>query len=499
MSNLLFTRKSKDYTNNSRMWEENESGYKGGEEHILRALIPHVSEIKPEYEERRRRAHYVNYPRAIATQITSYALAVEPTREGADEDLLADFSRTGDRCNIVMRRVSTWLTVYGKVWIYVGMPFFEGENNLERRKREKLLPFAQVLTPLEVQDYAEGEDGGLLWATIREEFIHKSDPFSQEVKAQRIRLWTREKWELYENLNGTVRLIQSGENALGRVPLIQVTEPDLIDPTQPHWFNDVVRISNSILNAGSESQMNIIKQMFGLLVVSESFMRSAERVPRRKEENPDSGKTDFAAAISRSFAVCETDQEKGITRYIAPSGAETAAIRQECDALKIEMYEVVGLAMQSRSREAQSSESKSWDFQNVSQFLANRADLLESVEQRIWAMMNAWDPLVPIPSVTYNRKFAVKDLEKNIAGLLQLSNMPNAGMEYSKQVLRSALEQLNEITEVPADKYNAILAEIDATQPAPVPSFRHHPQEEDPEAGTVDNDSTNNYNTGEEQ
>lgn len=164
-------------------------------------------------------------------------------------------------------------------------------------------------------------------------------------------------------------------------------------------------------------------------------------------------------------------EEKGISRYISPSGVETSTIRAENTRLKQELYDVVGLAIQSQSREAQTAESKAWDFQNVTQFLANRADLLEQAELRAWEIMKLWDSAVPVPEVTYNRKFAVRDLEKNIAGLLQLSNIPDAGIEFRKAALGVAVDLLDAIGSIPDDRKAALLAEIEDLQPAPVPEL----------------------------
>lgn len=144
---------------------------------------------------------------------------------------------------------------------------------------------------------------------------------------------------------------------------------------------------------------------------------------------------------------------------------------------------MVGLAIQSRSKEAQTAESKAWDFQNVTQFLANRADLLEQAELRAWEIMNLWDGSVPVPQVTYNRKFAVRDLEKNIAGLLQLSNVPGTGIEYRKAALGIAVELLDAIGSIPDDRKKALLKEIEETRPAPVPELNF---------GSVDNDDPDN-------
>ena len=343
-----------------------------------------------------------------------------------------------------------------------------------------------ALSPLSVLDWAYGPDRRLIWAKVEEKHTYDQDPDIGRRTVSRIRLWTREKWRLFDPLTGA---ITEGDNPTGVIPLVELIEPDGYGIEANHWFEDVVRISDAILNNESEAQMNVVKQMFGMLVVSESFARGAEKIqPRKNEEESGS----FAAVVARSAALIESVEEKGISRYISPSGVETSTIRAENTRLKQELYDVVGLAIQSQSREAQTAESKAWDFQNVTQFLANRADLLEQAELRAWEIMKLWDSAVPVPEVTYNRKFAVRDLEKNIAGLLQLSNIPDAGIEFRKAALGVAVELLDAIGSIPDDRKTALLAEIEDLQPAPVPEFGFNIDNGNPDdnnEGDIQNDN----------
>ena len=377
---ILFKRKKAEYIANERVWRLCDHAYSGGERYIHDHIIKHTAENDLEYEERQKRAHYFNYPRAIAQRITSFVLAVEPARIGANPDLIEDFSLTGLRINDVMRQVSTMLTVFGRAWVLVDVPSVPkddtGTLDMAAVQSQRIRPYARALKPLEVIDWAYAPDGKLLWAVVEEKHIYDSDPFKLPVVRVRRRLWTREKWALYERASGAESVIAEGVNPTGEVPLIEVTEPDGFGMDCNHWFEDVVRISNSILNNESEAQMNIVKQMFGMLVVSRSFASGALKF-NTKDKDGKEEKNSFAMVLSRSAAAIEENEEKGITRYISPSGVETATIRSENEKLKIELYETVGLAMQSRSREAQSSESKSWDFQNVSQFLANRVETVQ--------------------------------------------------------------------------------------------------------------------------
>ncbi|MBQ7208641.1 MAG: hypothetical protein IJS01_12660 [Lentisphaeria bacterium] len=454
-NNLIFNRRHPEYAASEQVWRRSAAAYSGGGDYIDQALIRHVSEIDIEFAERRKRAYYFNYPRAIARRITQYVLAAEPLRHGGDPELMEDFSRTGLRVNEVIRQLSTLVNVYGRAWLLVETPSFTGRVDLERARRERLRPYCRALSPLQVVDWAYGNDGRLLWILTAEEVFDNSDPFTPPVRALRRRLIERDRWRLFESDPAGVREIAGGVNPAGEVPAVEVAEPDGFGLESRHWFEDVVRISEAILNNESEAQMNVVKQMFGMLVVSDAFVRGG-----RKLNSTGNADGNFAATVARSAAIVESVEEKGISRFISPSGVENAAIRAENVSLKRELYDVVGLAVQSPGREAQTAESKAWDFQNVCQFLAARADLLEQAENAAWRLMRKFDPGVKIPQISYNRKFAVRDLAGAIEGLLRLREF-DSGPEFRKALRRSALDLLDAVGSVGISDRNKILEEIE--------------------------------------
>ena len=454
--NIIFNRRHSEYAANEMRWRRSRDAYRGGREYIVSALIRHISEIDAEFQERQTRAYCFNYPRAVARRITQHVLGVDPVRRGAPPELVEDWSRTGLRTNEVMRQLSTMLNVYGRAWLLVESPEFSGAVTVAEAKQRNLRPYVTALSPLEVTDWSLGADGRLEWAIVADETVDKHDPFKAARRFRRRRLYERERWRLFgEGDRGVVELA-SGANPLGEVPLVEVVEPDGFGMAAGHWFEDVVRISEAILNNESEAQMNVVKQMFGMLVVSDSFARGVQRAAADPGKN-----RNLAATVARSAAVIESVEEKGLSRFISPSGVAGETIRRENLHLKQELYDVVGLAVQGASREAQTAESKAWDFQNVGQFLAARADLLEQAEQAAWRMLHAYDPAVTVPEVVYNRKFAVHDLENSISGLLKLSTL-SSGRFFQRAVRRAALELLDAVSGIPENEKQQIQREIDA-------------------------------------
>ena len=446
------------YRKNRFIWERSRDAYAGGEDYIRQALIKHISEIDLEYEERLRRACYFNYPRKIARLITQFALSSDAVRTGADPVLVEDFSRDGMRTVEVMRQFSTMLNLYGSAALWVEMPFFDGEIDLARKAAERLRPAVRALSPLEVVDWGEGEDGLLNWVIIEENDLLDAGPFLPAVKVKRRKLWTRECYYILEQdaVTGRIAMPAAGRNPIGMVPIVFVSEADGFRMGNGHYFEDVIRISDAILNNQSESQMNLVKQMFGLLIISDSFARGARRDPA---ENTSSSASRFSHVLARSAAIWESPEERGISRYISPSGTDTATIREENQMLKRELYDLVGMAWAPDLRQAQTAESKSWDFHAVRQFLASKVDLLEQAEVKAWQIMQKFDPLVPVPSVSYNRDFSIPDLQSSVESLLGLKEL-NPGPAFRKELAETALTLLEKIRKIPAENREIIRQEI---------------------------------------
>lgn len=438
-------------------WLRADAAYSGGASYIDRALIRHVSEISLEFEERKQRACYFNYPRKIARFISQFVLAEDPQRTNADPAMVEDFSRNGLRCNEVMRQVSTCVNTFGMGWLLIDMPPADGETHLRHKKSARLRPYAIALKPWEVADWAYAPDGRLLWAIVEENREDRSNPFASPSIIRSRRLWTRDGWELFtaDPRTGEKFLQSSGTHGLGQVQLIKCEEADGFGINANHWFEDVVRISDAILNAESEAQMNIIKQMFGLLVVSESFRNS-------DFSSSSSGRNEqFSHLLARSAALWESPEEKGITRYISPCGATSAAIREEIKNLKLELFDVIGLAVQGEQSSRQSAEAKAWDHHHVSQFLMSRVDMIEQLELQAWELIHRWDPSIAVPSISYNREFSVVDLEESVQAILNINSLP-LGTEFRREISRTALKMLEKIKKISPDCRTAIEQEINA-------------------------------------
>ena len=462
--NILFKRQNPFFVANAPKWRRNLAAYGGGASYIRQALIQHTNEIPPEYNERLQRAAYVNYPRRVATLITQYVLAKRPTRDGASAEFVEDFSRTGLRVDEVMRQFSTYLNICGTAWLCVDSPSFEGEPTKADEQRERLRPYCIALSPLSVPDWHYGADGKLDWVLTSEVKIDNSNPFGNEQVIEIRRLWRRDE-VIIASLNKTTqeKSISQMPNPVGEVPFVRHVEVDGYGINENHWFEDVVRISDSILNATSEAQMNVLKQMFGLLVVPEDFLDNVSK--KQPPDDPAKKDEPLSYTLARSAAIFESIDAKSTTRYIQPAGTETQTIRNEIDAMKRELYSVVGLAASKDTKMVESAEAKAWDFMNVEAYMETRADILEQSEVKAWQLLNLWQPTIPVPTVCYNRNFSIIDLGDAVATLLQLSGFCQGNDQYQREVEKTALAMLDRLRQLPADATAIITKEIDSSTP----------------------------------
>ena len=76
-----------------------------------------------------------------------------------------------------------------------------------------------------------------------------------------------------------------------------------------------------------------------------------------------------------------------------------------------------------------------------------------------------WLPTVPVPTVSYNRNFAILDLKESVATLLELSAFNAENDTYQREVGKTALAMLNRLRQLPADKAEEILKTIEESTP----------------------------------
>ena len=469
---LIFTREHPEYIKNKLLWERLKLAYSGGKDYIEKALIQHLSELTLEFNERKERAYYFNYVRRVPNRITEFILAQSPVRKNADKEIVEDFDRFGNRIDSVMRQWEIKTLLYGLSWMLVDSPAIEVDEqgvplkkNIAEKKDEKLRPYGIPLDPLCVTDWSYGENGELEWAIVKSIRIESTDPKVCPVEVETRTLWTREFWQTYtqktgESIKGGLEVGEEVQHGLGIVPLVRRLKVDTTGMGAGHWSQDVLRISDAILNNESECQINIVKQVFGLLVVPESFKDASQDLKSQSGTTKvEKGET-WGKTLSRSYAVWESPDESGITRYISPSGMIVTAIEADSARLKGELFDIIGLAIKTETTQRESADAKAWDNQAASAFLKTEADSLEEAELRVWKVFNKWDSSIPIPEVNYNKEFNVQEFKDSMLAITEIMSL-EAGEKFQKRVFKTALTLLDRIEKIPQEEKDEIMEEIE--------------------------------------
>lgn len=480
----IFLLENPFYTANVQQWQRSKAAYDGGKPYVRIALIKHMAEFKEEFAERLLRAYYFNFPRKVVRLLTQYVLSQRPQRESVDPDISEDFDRNGQRVDEVMRQFSINLRIYGQAWLQVDMPSFEGEKTKKQEQEERLRPYAIAVSPMTVKGWYNGADGKLDWVCTEEHEWRQPDPFKDPEIIHVRKLWTRTDCATVEQgKDGGTRIVNWFEHTLGAVPFIRKVESDGYGIGSPHWFEDIVSISDAILNNESEAQMTIVKQLFPLLVLPEDFVAGARA--RIKDMLKDEMETDerteklvsekLDLVIARGVAITESEGSKNIARYISPDGVDIDKIDEKNRGLIKQLYSLCCLATDKDTKLVESADAKQWDFQAIEQHLVTHADILEQAESEAWKLMVLWKPSLKVPTLNYNRVFSVLQLTESIASLLELSGMNQDSGTYQHECGKTAVSLLNRLRQMPQDVIEKINKEIDAAEIV-------HPGDDDPGA-----------------
>ena len=108
----------------------------------------------------------------------------------------------------------------------------------------------------------------------------------------------------------------------------------------------------------------------------------------------------------------------------------------------------------------ESAESKSADNISLAAQLTSIATRLEELEMKIWEMLSVYDSTISIPQINYNKNYDINELKSVIATLVELVNI-DAGENYQKEVMRTALHVLDRIRRVRDDDYERIEKDIE--------------------------------------
>jgi hypothetical protein len=238
----------------------------------------------------------------------------------------------------------------------------------------------------------------------------------------------------------------------------------------PWWFDDVERVQRAIMDLHSSLHTSIYRAIFPLLVTGQAMLQAMSAQGINGAE--------AVAKIGTGHPIVEGPDESGVTRWLSGAAADLPFIRAEIDRLSSELYEIVGLAMATPTRQVASAEAKEWDHLDVQAVLAERAGILETAERAAVVLSTKLGGPVFAPyEASYSRKFDVTDFASDIAAIVETQAMASVPPSGEKLLSRLAMRSLGKRFGVEDAELQIVLDDIDAQEEA---APREPPQEFNP-------------------
>ena len=418
---------------------------------------------------RRDRAFLFNYLGRVASKINQYVFDSKPQRKGGDLTWLADVTRTRMTIDALMSEVSAVLTAARWCWIGIdraGASVDQQTGTVRPRtiaEREQMGDriFWTLWQPDQVVDWEFDQVGGLLWL-ITEEVIYRSENPRVAPVHERVRtLWERGGGErMFFDKDGKVARRSAFTLSAPVVPFI----PCGSISGAPWWFDDAEMVQASLLNLESANNENLYQLVYPQMVLPLSLQNEGGGGGAGNSTSIDtltsSGQGGAVKRIGLHYPIFESAEENGTTRYVMPPSDGTKLLPEEISRRKKELFDVVGLALAvPESRQVASAEAKQWDHLDVSAVLAERANLLETIEVKAVAISKQLDSTFKVYEPDYNEAFDLSDLQADFQALLGIANLdlPDGGR---REIKYAAVALLHKISPIPDDRRKLIMQEI---------------------------------------
>jgi hypothetical protein len=425
-------------------WNFLEATYEGGREWFESNLFKFHKEGKKEFEDRRERAYRPNHTREVVDLVNKYIFKATIARNSDDAPQhVKDFwkSATLQRGEIddYMQLVSKKTSIYGLVWVVVDSLVPEGVlmPTVADVKDGNARVYSYLVKPQHALDMAFDQGGELDWIMIQETYRDANLFGGTGAVEPRYRLWTRDFWALFEEYRDRkggkkkYRVIDLGEHGVGVVPVFPAYH---VVSEEQYWatglIDDVAYMDRAVANYLSNIDAIIQDQTFSQLVIPAQAIAPGDEGEDKVLE----------MGTKRMFTY---DAQAGVApQFISPDPRQAGLILAIINKIISEIYQTVGMAGE-RTKEDNamgidnsSGVAKAYDFERMNALLASKASSLETVENRLVAVVRLYhsdgkpDEIMRDDAnklVTYPGNFDVRSLydEFEIANQLTLIVAPD--------------------------------------------------------------------------
>jgi len=400
-------------------WELCRDAMAGGRDFVKTKYIPkYPLEYDVEYEERIKRAYYLNYTKPVVRAYTNHIFDRPIQRNlGKVGDLLARVDG-GNDITAYMRKVSTQSSVLSVVGTLVDVPPTpKGIRIRSRRARLEsgLLPYVRLLTPFDILDWSLDDDGKLIWIMIDDTLVLDDDPKRKRTIQNRVTVWTRNTWTRYGEKDV---VLERGTHNLREVPVVLTFHGGDLDgeiTAAGGLIRDIASVNRAIMNWCSLLDEIYYKQTFSQLVIPATETQGDKNQKKKAREE--------ILEVSASRAIAYDPELGAAPAYISPSGDNARVIKEAIYDAVGEIYRMATLEKREGAKTAQSGVAKAYDLYETTHEIAAKAQGLESTENEIARLIGVWMDVDAGYEAIYPDSYDIEELETEVARGIDFVNL----------------------------------------------------------------------------
>ncbi|WP_210334664.1 hypothetical protein [Ensifer sp. ENS10] len=483
----FFDRRHPGFEESISHWRFLDAAYRGGRDWFRDNIFRYYKEGETEFEKRLQRAYRFNHTKEVVELVQKYLFKGEITRNTSDApDVVTQFwdkaTRGGASIDQLMRLVSVGNSTGGRLAIVVDNNFqgvVETEAgsrpvSMAEAKEQNFRIYAYTVPVRDILDFAFDEDGDgeLLWVKLREIVRDDKDPFySTGDLIERVRLWTREGWELFQEVetgettifNGIrqpvkrVDLIDFGYHDLGFVPVYFADHTINEDPYRvTGLIDDIAYLDRAVANYLSNLDAIIQDQTFSQLAIPSQAIAQGDDMFNKVLE----------MGTKRIFVYDAGAGSSARPEYLSPDPKQAGVILSVINKIINEIYNTVGLAGE-RTKEDNavgidnsSGVAKAYDFERVNSLLLAKAGSCQNAENWMVKTVLAWAGEKPVkdPLVSYPTTFDIMGLNDELVTAEALAKL-NGPIEVRREQMKNTVDKI--FPQLKKELRTKIMADVD--------------------------------------
>lgn len=396
-------------------------------------LIAHPREGAEKLKRRKALAVYPNYVRKIVDVMMGFLWRQAPAREV--DDLYNQFASNADGAGMSLDNAlfmyQRLAMILGTVYLIVDKPRTQGQT-----MSDQAMPYLALRLPGQL--VAESQDAAGGWLSVT---------FAESLGGDTVyRTFTPSGWRLSRDKAGT-DLIEQGDYALGRVPVVRLHIAKPLNPTDSRsqsWVYDLAGLNWDLFNLRSELRELFRAQTFAILALPVNG--DAEREKLRD------------LTIGTDNALAYNPAGGGEPKYIAPPPDPVSLYMQQIAATVEDIYRVANLEFVGGVQ--QSGVALAFHFQEANAALRGMAEMCEAGEKAIASLVYQWQGREFTGTIAYPNDFNLSDLQQAIGTALDAVTL-GMGPAFDKAIKKRLAKQILG-NDVSPGTMTAIDEEIDA-------------------------------------